>query len=86
MPYIPKLDAEWLKAHGEQGKGGWVCRKTGEPINQMTVGRSIHIAGMMGGFGEVRDVMHLYCTGCNPDFKPPAHGTPIQEDDLVRMY
>lgn len=85
MPYIPKRDADWLKEHGEYKEGGWVCQKTGKDINQVTVGRSIHIGKMMGGFGEVRNVIHLYCTGCNPDFKPPTHGTPIQEGDLVEV-
>ena len=86
MPYIPKADATWLKEHGERGEGGWVCKKTGEPINQITTGRSIHVHGLAGGFGEVRDVMHLYCTSCSPDFRPPESGTPIQESDLVKMY
>ena len=86
MAHIPKIDAEWLKEHGKQGVGGWVCKDTGKPINQITTGRSIHTHGLCGGFGEVRPVMHLYCTGCNPDFRPPEDGTPIQEDDLVEMH
>lgn len=86
MASIPETDAKWLKEHGEQGQGGWVCKATGKSINQITTGRSIHVHGLGGGFGEVRQVMHLYCTGCNPDFKPPEHGTPIQEGDLIEMH
>lgn len=85
MAYVSKQDADWLKEHGMQSENGWMCKKTGKPIYYSISKRSIHTHGLNGGPGEVRDVMHLWCTGCNPNFQPPAHGTPIQENDLVTM-
>lgn len=85
MSWIMKSDKNWVQQHGELKTGGWYCRQTKSPINQVTIGRSIHVLGMPGGFGEVRQVKHLYCTGCNPHFQPPRHGTPVQEIDLVEV-
>ena len=84
---IPKEDEAWVKKHAEyEGPKGWKCKKTGARILYKRTGRSIWIARLNGGFGEVRQIRHLYCPECQPDFQPPAPGTPIQEDDLVQTY
>lgn len=86
MGQITKADQKWLSDHGEQKESGWVCKATGAPINFIGTGRSIHSDLIPGaGSGEVRHIMHLYCSGCNPDFKPPQYGAPIQEGELLEV-
>jgi hypothetical protein len=80
-----KSEVEWLKKHGRRDdKGSWWCKETGKPINTAIVGRSIHLAIMPGaGYGEVRQVVHLACSGCEPDKVPPELGTPIIDAELT---
>lgn len=83
MAWVSKEQWQWLESHGRRNETGWACRKTGADINALESGRSVHVFGMSAGFGEVRPVLHLYCTGCNPDYQPPPYGTPIQENELL---
>ncbi len=83
MAWILREHSAWLKEHGRQDETGWVCQTTGADISFFESGRSIHDFGIGAGSGEVRPVLHLYCTGCNPDYQPPPYGTPIQESELL---
>ncbi len=86
MAHAIQTDLTWLDEHGvNDPKTGWTCKKTGADINAVRTGRSIHYFGISAGGGEVRQVLHLYCTGCNPNFEPPPYGTPIQESALVEV-
>lgn len=84
--YLPKSDRDWIIKHAEQRKsdGLWVCKTTGETIDVTVVGRSIWHRPFMGGSGEVRQVGHLSCPGCNPNFTAPDPGTPIYGEELIR--
>lgn len=85
MAWISKTDKDWLEKHGVKKSNGWECKETGADINAIETGRSIHLFGLPGGAGEVRRVLHLYCTRCQVGFEPPAYGTPIQERDLIEV-
>ncbi|MEK7536100.1 MAG: hypothetical protein AAB590_03770 [Patescibacteria group bacterium] len=86
MAWLLKSDKKHMHKHAEMNeeKNGWQCKKTKKPINTVRTGRSIHVAGFSGGFGEVRQVDHLWCTGC--DTQPEIrYGEPIQENELVEI-
>ena len=62
-----------------------VCKVCGELVLIVGTGRSIHVFGMLGGFGEVRHVGEAYCPKCDRRPEPPAYGTPIQESLIVQV-
>jgi len=81
---IPKRDRDWLLEHAERDIGGnWKCKKTGVRITTSITGRSIWSRPFHGGSGEVRQLVHLHCHECQPDFKLPEYGTSIYEDEIV---
>ena len=58
-------------------EGVWICNKTGKPIDYVVVPRSAR--------DGVESVVHLFCSGCNPDFKPPASFSPVCEGELITV-
>ena len=86
MWYI-KAEVQQLQEHARQDdRGVWCCKKSGTPIGTATTGRSIHTGIFPGaGAGEVREVVHLNCSVCYPNKRPPDYGTPITESDLIEL-
>ena len=86
MPLVVKSDLEWLEKHAtwDDEEGAWKCNTTGEFVDAYSVGRSWWDGpGRCGGSGEVKQVLHLNCPGCNPDYKPPNNGSPIRPNQVV---
>ncbi len=84
MSYI-KREVAWLWEHAKEDANGAVwCKKTGAPIQTAKVGRSIHDGIFANsGSGEVRQVIHMACAGCDPGKTPPRYGQPILESELT---
>ncbi len=83
MPWLIKEQRRWLKRHGQRNGSGWVCKKTGEPINGKPFDYLIH--GFTPGGpcpdqavhpqdrgGDNYRVIAMWCTSCGeePDTKP----------------
>lgn len=82
---LSEKDKDWILEHAEQDDGGnWKCKKTDAIIQCSTTGRSIWTEPFLGGSGEVRQIGHLHCPECQPNFKLPEHGTPIYSNELVQ--
>jgi len=82
MPHLINSQRLWLKKHGKQNSsGGWVCKKTGEPINAKPFHRTLyrgccsleeHLSAVecaQDGGGEVQTVIMLWCTACQKEPK-----------------
>ena len=88
MPIFILKDREWCKEHARKDRvsGNMMCRRTGEPIKTLIIGRSIHYPLFPGaGGGEVWNIHHMYCSGCTPAFFGPEHGTPIVADEIYEI-
>jgi hypothetical protein len=81
MP-LRKTDVTWLREHADQRGHEWFCKTTGAAIQTARTGRSIWLRPFDGGYGEVRDVDHLWCPSCTPEPRV-EYGTPIYADELV---
>lgn len=62
-----------------------LCRTCGEQIMIMTIGRSIWHPILPGGSGEVRIVGEAYCPQCDREPTLPSYGTPIRENEIVKV-
>jgi hypothetical protein len=83
--YILAADQKFLKEHAERRGSRWMCKKTGAIIRVTETGRSIWHRPFMGGSGEVCQVGHLHCPECQPQFSVPSYGTPIYDDELIKV-
>ncbi len=82
--WVIKSQHTWMKAHATRGEDKtWRCNETGKELIIETTGRSIWAEGLPGGYGEVRPVAHIYCPACEPNFKLPNYGKPIDESELI---
>ncbi len=85
--HVIKSQMDWLKEHARfhGSDKTWYCKITNKPMLVHPIGRSIWERPFSGGFGEVRQVNHITCSGCDPNPNLPTHGRPIYEDELVEV-
>ena len=84
---LPKTNKDWPLEHAKKVKDGrWKCKKTGTIIQCLTTGRSIWTKPFSGGSGAVRQIGHLHCPECQPNFELPEYGTSIYSDELVKAF
>ena len=88
---VVKQDQDWVEQHAyfDDLEEAWRCKATKQFIKSVVSRRSLHDSSFSGlksaGGGKTPNVTHLYCPGCNPDYKPPEHGTPIRIEELVEV-
>ena len=86
MSKVVLADYLWCEQHAELTDEGWVCKKTRSEILYKIISRSLHNKSLpSSGGGEVVKVIHLYCLGCNPDWKGPEHGTSILPKQITEV-
>ena len=85
MPQVVLKDHEWCKEHAKIEEGGfWRCKKTGAEIMAQEIGRTLHDGPFpLSGSGQVPLVLHLHCPACDPDWKSPSYGTPIDPEEII---
>lgn len=85
MPQVVLKDHEWCEKHAFlDDEKGWLCKKTKVPIEAQEIGRTLHDGPFpLSGSGKVPLILHLHCPECNPKYKPPIYGTPIDPDEIV---
>ncbi|MDD2657279.1 MAG: hypothetical protein PHD04_01280 [Candidatus Pacebacteria bacterium] len=80
---------KFIENHAKQGTGGWVCKTTDAPIQQITVQHTTGSPAFEPGDLGVQnvDVQHLWCPKCGkkPDAKK-LQGSHIAEMNLVRLH
>ena len=84
---ITETDASWCENHAHQDENGdWVCKKTNTNIVSRVILRSLRDGKFpLSGSGKVVEVTHLYCPGCNPDWKAPESGAPIDPSEILQI-
>lgn len=87
MSTLRRSNWEWLQRHAEQQPdGSWICKETGVEIQAQGVHMSIWTQpGNCQGDGETKEVLCLWCPGCNPKPAFPSFGSPIAVNSLVEI-
>ena len=80
-------DHTWCQGHATcNAEGDWQCKTTGAIIQATGVRRSLHDGPFpSSGSGSVSEVLHLHCPECNPNWQPPAYGTPITLGEIAEL-
>jgi len=70
-------------------KGFWFCKKTNAPLQvaelKVTILHPDFSPRVMAGTGETKTIIHIACTECFPNAKPPNNGHQVYEDELVSI-
>ena len=87
--FITTQGRAFMKDHAEKGRGGWECKTTGAPIQQIAVE---HFTGMPafepGDPGtRIVHVQHIWCPECGTKPKvEELEGSYIDETSLVPLH
>lgn len=75
-------DYNWLRKHGEARRDGiWVCKLTKAPIKAQFAKHEVTVN--LSGKTEVKEIPHLFCPACIPDYKSPSPLTSYKSTHFI---